>query len=52
MCRKGFQMPDSDKNKEQFRCIRKIDFKVQTDRVNGVTMINTTTKPQNFMHCV
>ena len=48
MCIKGFQTPDLDKNKEQFRCIRKMDFKQQDDQGSESMMSEITTKSQHF----
>ena len=51
MCRHGFQVPDADLEKEQFRCVRRSDNKNEFTRTgggDGLLMINTGAKNNNF----
>ena len=49
MCRKGFRIPNTDMNKEQFRCVRnvKTNIIVGTGGSNP-TMIIPSKNPHNF----
>ena len=49
MCRKGFQIPNNDMNKEQFRCVRSVETNIILNpRGSNPTMIIPSAKPQNF----
>ena len=49
MCRQGFKIPNTDMNKEQFRCVRNVETNIILNpRGSNPTMIIPSEKPQNF----